>query len=109
MITGKSINKRDRKKEQDVRKIPPMTTTLTDLLKYNRNTPFRNQLLLGTAPDLPSLHDHTNSFLKQKREIKGRFPPTATPIIQQENTEEVNMLREETSSGPSDTTLDTVK
>ena len=46
---------------------PPMIAPLLNLLKYHENTPFDEQLMLGTAPDIPSLHDHTNSSLKHLR------------------------------------------
>ena len=62
--------------------IPPIIDPLINLLKYNGNTPFGDQLLLDT-PDLLSFHDHTKSFLKKLREIKGRLLPPATPIIKQ--------------------------
>ena len=78
--------------EQDVRKIPPMIVPLVNLLKYNGNTPFSSQLLLGTAPDIPYLHDHTNSFLKQTRAIKGGIMPPDTPTTKKNYTEEVNRL-----------------
>ena len=65
--------------------------------------------MIGTAPYLPLPHDHTNNFLKQLKAFKGRLPPPATPITQQEYTEEFDRLREGTSSGISDTTLTMVK
>ena len=46
-------------------KTPPIIAPIIDLLKYNGNTTFGEQLLLGTDTYLPYLHDHTNIFLKQ--------------------------------------------
>ena len=88
---------------------PPMIAPLINLLTYNGITPFGDQLLLDTTQDQPSLHDHNKSFLKQLISIKGRIPPPSTPITKQEDTEEVNRLRESTSLGPSTTTPDMVK
>ena len=75
----KEIGKRIRMSENT----PPIIALIIDLLKYNGNTPFGDQLLIGTDPDIPSLHDHTNIFLKQLISIKGRFPPPSAPITKQ--------------------------
>ena len=101
----KDIGKRIRVSEKN----PPIMAPLIDILKYNGKIPFGDQLLLGTAPDLSSLQDHINSFLKQIRAIRGRLPTPTTPITKQEYTEEVNRLREATSSGPYDTTTSMVQ
>ena len=101
----KEIRKRSRMSETN----SPIIAPLINLLKYKVSNPFSNQLLLGTAPDLPSLHEHTKTFLKQLRLIKGRLTPLVTPITQQEYTEEVNRLREATSLGNSYTTPAMVK
>ena len=67
-----------------------MISLLIDIQIYTGNTPFGDQLMIGTAPYLPSLHDHTKSFLNQKRQIEGKLPPPATPTTQQKYTEKVN-------------------
>ena len=64
-------------------KTPPMIASLIDLLKYNINTPFCDQLLIDKALYIPSLHDHTKSFLEHIRAIRGRIPTPSTPITQQ--------------------------
>ena len=68
------------KREQNVRK---HYSNINKLLKYNGITPFGDQLLLGKALDLPSLHNQAKIILKQLREINGRLPPLSTPITQQ--------------------------
>ena len=74
-------------------KTPPMIASLIDLLKYNINTPYCDQLLIDIALYISSLHDHTKSFLKQLRAIKGMLPLPSTPITEEEHMEEVNSPR----------------
>ena len=88
---------------------PPMIDPLINLIKYNIITPFGDQIFLGIAPDLPSLHDHTKSFFKQLRAIKGVLQTPATPIAQQEYMEKFNRIREATSLRPSYNMPDMVK
>ena len=86
-----------------------MIYPIINLLKYNGNTLFGDQLLLGIDPYLPSFHENTKSFLKHLGAIKGRLPPPATPITHQEYTDEFNSIRESTYLGPSDTIPNMVK
>ena len=42
---------------------PPMSAALLGLFQYNRQTPFGDQLLLGTAPYQPSVDTRTTHIL----------------------------------------------
>ena len=80
---------------------PPMMRPLVDIPKYNGITRYINQLLLGTAPDIPSLDPHIKKYLKELQEISKRLPPKSTPISKIEYQKEVIRLIEATSYGPS--------
>ena len=45
--------------------IPPIMRKLVNILKYNGITHYGDQLLLGTAPDIPSLDPGNNKYLKE--------------------------------------------
>ena len=88
----------------------PLTTSpLMKNNKYNRITPFWNQLLLVTAPDITSLDQQIKRYLKQIQTILISLPSKATKISSSYYLEEVNRLMETTSSDPPDTTLAMVK
>ena len=65
------------------RETSPMIAPPINILKYNVNNSFGDQLLLGIALDLPSLNDQINTSLKKIRAIKGRLPTLDTPSTQQ--------------------------
>ena len=53
---------------------PLIMIPLVDILKYNGITHYFYQLLLGTAPDIPSLDLHTKKYLKESQATR-KIPP----------------------------------
>ena len=49
---------------------PPVIRPLVDILKYNKITYYRDQLLLGKALCIPLLYPHTNKYLKELQKIR---------------------------------------
>ena len=53
---------------------PLIIRQLFYILKYNGKIHYGNQILLVTAPDIPSLDLHTKKYLKNTQSIRKRLP-----------------------------------
>lgn len=87
----------------------PMKEPLVKHLHYHGMTDYANDILLGTATPLFDPDDPVQKLLDQLEAVNGGPPSEAKPIPFLEYLDEVKLVREKTSSGPSDVTPAMVK
>ena len=68
------------KYNQDVRKYSSDNILPGGKIKYKGVTHYENSILLGTAPDITSLDQHTKTYLKQNQEVSIYLHTKATSI-----------------------------
>ena len=91
------VEKRSRMSQES----PPMTMPLVEHLQYHGMTDFSNEVLMGRPPQVEGIDEATQCYLDQLRAVDGHLPEPAKPFSFNQYLEEVQRLRERTSSGPS--------
>eukprot|EP00957_Ditylum_brightwellii_P210043 15364506-Ditylum_brightwellii.AAC.2 len=88
---------------------PPMTLPVVDLLGYNSNTDYADRILLGTADPIFDIDENIQLYLDQLAAVKGALLEEAKSDPFSQYIQEVENLREKTSSGPSNITPSMIK